>query len=1247
MEWLWRRASRFCFDSCRCLEEFREEARRTPHEGAWQGWLLPAGTRVALRGLGAAPPAGVPPHAGGAAAPHAGGAAALQGRRGLEGRVGVLRGYDAGSARYVCELEGSGALLVGRAEVVPLLAVELTAMRGRADLNGRRGVVCGADPRTGRYLVQLHEGVVAAQPRNLLLPLHARVIVGGLVSAPQWNGRLGEIVAFDPQAMRYTVAVSESKQLRVKLENRMESSEAEGSIVNEIFSLAWQIASADGEVDTPFWQWVRLLADACRTPDDWERLRATLLGISLDPRMDKAPIYHFRVGANPAAAHGLRGSARRRARRGAAGGGEGASRRGARRVARREQSRERRARLRELLDGEAEAEAGEWRALCAWLLEESGANEEEWREERRVLAEELVDAMRQFERAAKAWKPQKEAVGDAAVKAEVAAEGGGEATFDVLRAAAGGAAAGALVAAGEAEAAAAAASEPAAPKEESVEEKLRRVGAAKAGGELFALGELLLVYDEEVCVQAALAIGELCARDEQRQAELAALGALPRIAALLDQPFSERGRLDICAVLACLAANAAHHPSLLEQLVGSGGVPRVLALVGVGGALASPLTREGARLVRSLAGVEGARGALVEAGAVPRLLRLLLAATPAPVVDAAAAALAVLLRHEPLCRAQLLQAGGVRSLVALLARPSPSAAAVSAAACVGYLCAADQTDAHTAAEARRAAAEAHAVEALLPLLDGCLGEHAMMLSAARNAATAIAALCRGSARTSTQLRALGGLQTLVAILRVPATPDASKLQLAAIDAIRSAASADLTSGLEVIQHGGVLPLAVLVKGGDKKLSAEASSLLELLSKRGDPTVSKLIAEAMAAADGLPNSVRQLRRGTEEAARAARRIDASLQSGGDAAIDELLQLGGVPLLVDLLRGGAHDAAAVAALGPLELLWHSRGAAQDEAREAGVFTRLVEMVRLEGELQSEEGPSVRSSAILALTALVRGNRINREKALEAGAEAALVCALDGGGESEEAALAVEGLRVLGLSNMAVQEDAVRATTTEAFLIAQRVDALAAVWGGDQRLDMNRGEPRGNARREERREERSEARSEAREEAAPRAARGKARKPHSARLSPFERMSRLAGKKVAREEEEAPPEPSEKERNGAHEGEEEMPLTEEEAEVKGEEEQATEAAVKGEEGEEGEEAEVNGDGGREDERLVDEPGGSDEEQPAVPIEKEERDPNAQAHDEESQASKSDRPSLHVKHESRRSRRHARAMAGPSSDT
>ena len=87
------------------------------------------------------------------------------------------------------------------------------------------------------------------------------------------------------------------------------------SLLNECFTVAWGVACKDGAVDSAFWAHVRLLAEQCRTDEDWQSLLSVLLEISLSelpPPADREPIYRWSVGRLPST--GLRASRPRRKR---------------------------------------------------------------------------------------------------------------------------------------------------------------------------------------------------------------------------------------------------------------------------------------------------------------------------------------------------------------------------------------------------------------------------------------------------------------------------------------------------------------------------------------------------------------------------------------------------------------------------------------------------------------------------------------------------------------------------------------------------------------------------------------------------------------------------------------------------------------------------------------------------------------------------------------------------------------------
>lgn len=803
-----------------------------------------------------------------------------------------------------------------------------------------------------------------------------------------------------------------------------------GSIVNEVFAAAWRIARGDGQpsdpslqpqVDHGFWKQVRLVAEQCRTQDDWQRLLALILGIALSPTLDKTPLYMFSTSANAATQGGLRPqrpSRRRRTEASAADGAGARRRRGAAALAReavearRTERRKNRRRLRSLLDGAKEKTLDEVRTLARWVLDDAEAMDAERRAEREDLAAEVTEVTMGILRAAKqavaAAMAEGKAAGQMTVHAgpevEMAAAG-----QDELRS-------GVATVSGRTGVAA---------KGESAEVQAQRVDEAERAADVIALSRLLESDYENVAVKAALAIGSLCARDEDMQGALVAAGGLPKMAALLDAPFSERGVLDLTLVFKALTAHQMHHPRLLDQFVKAAGPQKIMACLAAAGGGAVERQQALLEITRSLCGHPPARDAIVAAGGAPRLLRLLAPAVPLNVANPAAAALATM-AVDAACAEALLKAQALPALVQVLARGAATDAAISAAATVGRIAA-------LRPEAGQRARDAGAIEAVLPLLDGGFSSNPPERAAAEAAATCLCTLLHGSKTAAAELLDLGGLQTLVGVLGQRDAP--AKVKASAIEAAGVAAALEPGCRSELGRLGAPRILVACLADKSKKVAALAAATLTNLSTLGDAPLSRSIASAMATGGGLPLLVEQLEPPDgEPAARAARLLDGALIDD-EKTKRALLEMGAVPKLVAMLRGGPAGGGVEAALGALEGVVEGIAEAQEQARHAGFFHLLLPL------LDREAAPGdVRDNALLALRACVHGNAAAVQAAVDAGLVAVVAAQLDDGPESEVALLVVQALMSLGLRELHAQEAAVRRTDGRA---GTRVAALRSVW------------------------------------------------------------------------------------------------------------------------------------------------------------------------------------------------------------
>lgn len=752
-------------------------------------------------------------------------------------------------------------------------------------------------------------------------------------------------------------------------------------VLGEVFSTAWEIACGkDGEIDQAFWAHVRLLAEKCRSDEDFQGLLGVLLQISLSdrpPPFDREPIYRWNVDQR--ARHGLRPVRRKRADLQST--AASAERHRSSTMSR----KEKRERLRLILDGGApDATVLEKDDLARFVLDDAEARDHFFAEERELLAEEMQFAMRKLVKAANHWKAKAEGLELALEEAQEKKPEEEEIDFgieeDVLRAAAGGGGAasvilstegaptasaqGAGAGAGAGRAAPAGKAAPAAPAKEleAKASQLKRIDKHAENVELEPLSDLLLSDHEDVCVKAALQIAALCARDGERCGRLAEVGALPRIVALLDRDsFATRSLLDVMNSLQALAANRMHHPALLTQLVQANGPKRLVRLVG---SSQPELARTALQMVRSLVDHKPCRGAFVsEAGVLPPLLRCLRPGMPTPSVEPAAAALAILVRFEPPCCAAVLEGGGLPLLVQLLSRGANSLAAHSACSAIASL----TRDPLVGSDAQRRALEAKAVQETLPLLDGVLGGSAATAATASAACNCLGALCTGSSALAAELREMGALTSLVGLLASKVAPNGLKTN--ACEALAAAVENDATSCAELRRLGALPLLAILVKGATRKLGVAADAVLSALMQRGDEMLIAEIESSMRdAQDGAVLLVRQLQGDGRKPARRAALILDSLARTGDAARKQIIKLGAVPRLVKLMRLGHLDIGTLNAIGCLEVLAQNTPEAQDEARVAGVFEVLIDLIRPydpERDLPERDRPKSTSAAASAPT------------------------------------------------------------------------------------------------------------------------------------------------------------------------------------------------------------------------------------------------------------------------------------------
>lgn len=138
------------------------------------------------------------------------------------GDRGEVIEYDPQSGRYTVALEDSDEQLrVKPSNLLQHVHVVLHGIESQPDLNGRKGTVISWSVQKERYSIYIidHSKVVSLKPGNVVLANGTVGHIIGLVSKPELNGRLGTIKSWNRESGRYDVQLSATQVLRLKLDN--------------------------------------------------------------------------------------------------------------------------------------------------------------------------------------------------------------------------------------------------------------------------------------------------------------------------------------------------------------------------------------------------------------------------------------------------------------------------------------------------------------------------------------------------------------------------------------------------------------------------------------------------------------------------------------------------------------------------------------------------------------------------------------------------------------------------------------------------------------------------------------------------------------------------------------------------------------------------------------------------------------------------------------------------------------------
>jgi len=144
----------------------------------------------------------------------------LKNDKSLNGLTGQVMGYDEGAGRYDVNVQDRSVALKPSNLVIQVTNILLRGITSKPELNGKTGKILDYNPENEKYTVSVANGpTIAVSLASVQLPPNTRVMIVGLKGSQQHNGRWGRIESFAQDAARYSVVLKGGAILKVKMEN--------------------------------------------------------------------------------------------------------------------------------------------------------------------------------------------------------------------------------------------------------------------------------------------------------------------------------------------------------------------------------------------------------------------------------------------------------------------------------------------------------------------------------------------------------------------------------------------------------------------------------------------------------------------------------------------------------------------------------------------------------------------------------------------------------------------------------------------------------------------------------------------------------------------------------------------------------------------------------------------------------------------------------------------------------------------
>ena len=137
----------------------------------------------------------------------------------LNSTTGIVKGYNKIKNRYNIQTDSGKIVALKPDNLKEILIFKAYNLESQQNLNGKRGQIIGLDHTNNRYRVILDNNMISLRPENIILESGHCVKLQGIISQPQLNNQIVKIKDFEYNINKYVVQISESKLIKVRLEN--------------------------------------------------------------------------------------------------------------------------------------------------------------------------------------------------------------------------------------------------------------------------------------------------------------------------------------------------------------------------------------------------------------------------------------------------------------------------------------------------------------------------------------------------------------------------------------------------------------------------------------------------------------------------------------------------------------------------------------------------------------------------------------------------------------------------------------------------------------------------------------------------------------------------------------------------------------------------------------------------------------------------------------------------------------------